>query len=130
MEKPATRAILHTVEGDDFRRRLWRRGEAMAAHNFSHLDAVRRSAGGSVDHRGGLTEILWTDCGGRNDTEGRYVLAPVIVESVNRAARNAEGLPWPDVDAVAVDGPRQHSRDAVDGLFVVIVAVRGRCQPL
>ncbi len=71
----------------------------MAPHDFGHLDSVRRSAGGRVDHRGGLAEILGTDRGGRNGTEGLHVLAAVVVESVHGAAWNAESLPRPDVAA-------------------------------
>ncbi len=108
-------------------RRLRRRGEAMPAHDVGHLDSVGRSEGGGVDHRGGLTKELGTDRGRRDGTQDPRVLAAMVVESVNRAARNAEGLPWPDVDPGAVDGPRQYALDAVDRFLVVIVAVR-RCR--
>ena len=108
-------------------RRLRRRGEAMPAHDVGHLDSVGRSEGGGVDHRGGLTKELGTDRGRRDGTQDPRVLAAMVVESVNRAARTAEGLPWPDVDPGAVDGPRQYALDAVDRFLVVIVAVR-RCR--
>ena len=49
---------------------------------------------------------------------------------MNGAPRNAERLSRPDVDGVSVDGPGQHARDAVDGLFVMVVAVRGSHQAL
>ena len=58
------------------------------------------------------------------------VLAAGVVEPVNGAPRNAQGLPWPDVNRFAVHGPGQHPLDAVDCLFVVIVTVRRRRQPL
>ncbi len=56
--------------------------------------------------------------------------AAVVVEPVNSAARNAERLPRPDVDLLAVHGPGQHAVDAVDRLLVVVVAVRRRHQAL
>ena len=43
---------------------------------------------------------------------------------MNGAARNAEGLPWPDVDRFAVVGPGRHALEAVDRLFVMIVSFR------
>jgi len=33
----------------------------------------------------------------------------VVIESVNRAARNAERLARPDCDRFAINRPRQHS---------------------
>src|SRR5579859_322629 len=110
--------------------RLLRRRQAMAPHDLGHLGSVRRATSGRVDHRGGLAEILWADRRGRDGTQGLHVLPAVVVESVNGAAWNAEGLPGPDVDPFAIDGPRQHPLDAVDGFFVVIVTVRRRRQPL
>src|SRR5919108_339260 len=78
----------------------------------------RRPAGGRVDHRGRLAEILRTDRGGRDGTEGLHVLTAVVVEPVNGAARNAEGLPWPDVNSFAVHHPGQQALDPVDRLLV------------
>ena len=49
---------------------------------------------------------------------------------MNRAARNAECLPRPDVDLFSVNSPSQHSGDAVDRLLVMVVAMRWSRQAL
>jgi hypothetical protein len=65
-------------------------------------------AGSDLDHRGRLAKILRPDRGGRDGTEGLHVLAADVVEPVNGAPRNAQGLPWPDVHPLAIHGPSQH----------------------
>ena len=80
---------------------LRRRRKAVAAHDLGHLEVVRRPAGGRIEHRGRLVKILRTDGGGRDGAEGLHVLAAGVVEPVNGAARNAEGVPRPDVDPFA-----------------------------
>ena len=95
----------------------------MAAHNFYHLYAVRRAASRRVDHLGGLSEILRANRGRRDQTERRRVLLSIVVKPVNDAARNAERLSRPDVDLLPVHGPGQHSSNAVDRLFVMVMAV-------
>ena len=102
----------------------------MTAHDLRHPGAVRRPAGRCVDHLGGVAEILWPDRGRRDQAEHLHVLAAVVVEAVNGAARNAERLSRPDVEALAVHSPGQHPFDAVDRFFVVFVAVRRRRQTL
>src|SRR4030095_14817860 len=68
--------------------------------------------------------------GGGAEAERLHVLAAVVVESVNGAARNAERLSRPDVDGCPVNSPRQHTGDPVDRLLVMVVAVRGSRQAL
>ena len=51
----------------------------------------------------------------------------MVIEPVNGAARNAECLSRPDVDWFSVDSPDQDSVDAIDRLFVMVVAMR-RCR--
>ena len=46
---------------------------------------------------------------------------------MNGAARNAECLARPDVDLPSVDSPGQDPLDAIDRLFVTVVAMR-RCR--
>src|SRR5690348_16392182 len=110
------------------RRRSWR--EAVTDHNLRHLLPVRRPAGRRVDHLGGFTKILRTNCGRRDHAEPFRVLAAVVVEPVNGAARNAERLPGLDFELFSVDRKCQHSVDDVDRLFVMVVAMRWRCQTL
>ena len=98
----------------------------MTAHDFHQFGSVRRSAGCSIDDRNGFTEEPRTDRDWRDGAQDLRILGAMVVESVNRAAWNAEGLPWPDVDPGAVDGPGQYPLDAVDRFLVVIMAV-GRC---
>src|SRR5207249_4092229 len=106
------------------------RGEARPAHDVGHLDPVRWPTGCRPHQPGNLAEILRTDRGWCDGAERLDVLAAVVVEPVNGAARNAEGLPRPDLDPFAVDGPGQHTLDAIDRFFVVIVAVRRSRQTL
>src|SRR5205085_4888540 len=94
------------------------------------LDPVRRPASCCGDQLGSLAEILGTDRGWSDGTERLRVVAAVVVEPMNGAARNAEGLARTNVHAVSVDGPGQHALDPVNGLFVVIVAVRRSRQTL
>ena len=49
---------------------------------------------------------------------------------MNGAARNAQRLPRTDVDLFPVDSPVQYSVNAIDRLFVMIVAVRRSSQAL
>src|SRR5437867_11206321 len=51
----------------------------------------------------------------------------MVIEPVNGAARNAECLSRPDVDLFSVDSPDQDSVNAIDRLFVMVVAMR-RCR--
>jgi hypothetical protein len=54
----------------------------------------------------------------------------IIIEPVNGPARNAECLPRPDFNWFSVHGPCQHSFEAVDCLFVMVVAMRRTRQAL
>jgi hypothetical protein len=83
----------------------------VTAHDFGHLDAVRRRTTG-----GGVDDLC--------------VLIAMVVEPMNGAAWNAQGLPGPDLDWCAINGLRQNCLDTVDGFFVTIVAVCRPCEPL
>ena len=67
--------------------------------------------------------MLRANRGRRDQTERRRVLLSIVVKPVNDAARNAERLSRPDVDLLPVHGPGQHSFNAVDRLFVMVMAV-------
>jgi hypothetical protein len=67
----------------------------------------------------------------RRDYAERFcVLDLIVVEPMNGSSRYAEGLARPYFDLFSVHGPRQHSVDAVDRLFVMIVTMRRRCHTL
>src|SRR4051812_43761652 len=95
----------------------------MAAHDLAHLDPVRRPACGRLEQREGLAKILRTDRRRRNHAERLRVVTPEIVEPMDRTAGDAERLSRSDGDGPPVDGPGQDSREAVDRLLVMIVAV-------
>src|SRR5271157_3357405 len=105
-------------------RRRQSRREAVATHDLHHLCAVRWTTCRRVDHLGRLAEILRTYRSWRNYTERLHVLACLVIEPMNGAARNAERLSRPDIDLFSIDSPSQHSVDAVDRLLVMVVAVR------
>ncbi len=99
----------------------------MAAHDFRHLCSVRRTTGRCVDDFGSLPEILGAYRRGRDHAKRLRVLDSVVIEPVNGASGNAKCLPRPDVNLFPVDSPGRHSVDAVDRLFIMVVAMgRGR----
>jgi|SRR5690348_3755435 len=101
------------------------RRETMAAHDVRHLCSIRRTAGRRVDHLCSFVEKLRTYRGGRDHAERLYVLDSVVIEPVSGTSRNAQCLPWPDVNLFSVHGPGQHSVDAIAGLLKLVVAMRG-----
>lgn len=106
------------------------RRETMAAHDVRHLCSIRRTAGRRVDHLCSFAEKLRTYRGGRDHAERLYVLDSVVIEPVSGTSRNAQCLPWPDVNLFSVHGLGQHSVDAIDGLLKLVVAMRGCWQAL
>src|SRR4051794_9376959 len=108
----------------------WNRCEAVTDHDLGHLRSIRWSTGRRVNHLGRLTEVLRTNRAWWDHAERFYILASVIIEPVNGAPRDAECLPRPNLDLFAVDSPGQHPGDAVDRLFIMVVAMRRRRQTL
>ena len=107
-------------------------GEAVAEHDLHHFCAIRWAAASHVDCLGHFAKILRPDGGRRDHAQHLCVLRGIVVETVHAAARDAKRLSRADVDLPAVDGPGEDAFDAVDGFFVVVVAVRGparRCAP-
>ena len=103
------------------------RRQAVTAHDLRHLRSVRRTTGCRVDHLGTLAEILRPDRSWRDHAKRLYVLHSMVIEPVNRAARNAECLSRPNLDLSSVDRPGQDSVEAIDRLFEMVVAMR-RCR--
>jgi len=95
----------------------------VATHDLRHLRPVRRTTGHRVEDLSSFAEILRTNRRWRNYAERLHVLCPVVIEAVNGAARNTECLPGLNVDLLSVDSPSQYSIDAVDRLFVMVVAM-------
>src|SRR6185437_4188347 len=105
------------------RLRRRRRRKPMTAHDLGHLGSVRWAPGGRIDDRGGLTEKVRSDGGRRDHAERLGLPISVVLEPVHGTARDAERLAGSDLDGPSVHGPRQRAFDAVDGLFVMIVAM-------
>src|SRR5829696_3630127 len=126
---PKPPAPLHHKATSDALRLSRRRSrrEAVAAHDLRHLRSVWRTTARRVDHLGRLPEILRTDRSWRDHANRLYVLHSMVIEPVNRAARNAECLSLCDVDLFSVDSPGQDSVEAIDRLLVMVVAMR-RCR--
>ena len=55
---------------------------------------------------------------------------PLLSKAVNGTARNAKCLPRSELELFAVDRPGQHSLEAINGLFVVVVTMCGSRQAL
>src|SRR5579862_2303778 len=102
----------------------------MAAHDFGHLDSVRRTSGRCVDHFSRLPKILWTYGCWRDHAERLHVPRSVILEPVDGATRNAQRLARPHVDLFSVDSPGQRAVDTVDCLLVMVVTMGWRRQAL
>jgi hypothetical protein len=73
-------------------------------------------------------------CGSRaagvNHAERLHFLGAVVIKPVDGASRNAECLARPDVNLFSVDSPGEHALDAIDGLLVMVVAMRWSRQAL
>src|SRR5690348_5309723 len=95
------------------RRRRQRRRKAMTLHDFQHLCLVGWTASRSFQQGECFAEILWADCGRRDNAERLRIRIRVVIEAMNGAARNAERFPMPDIDCSSFDGPCQGPFDAV-----------------
>ena len=139
MSRGINKVILVGNLGSDPETRYTAGGQAITSIRIATSESWKDKQTGEMQERtewhrikffGRLAEILGTDRRRRDGAERPGVLSAMVVEAVNGAARNAEGLPRPDIDPCAVNRPRQHALEAVDRLFVVIVAVRGRRETL
>jgi len=100
----------------------------VAAHDFSQLCFIWWSADCRVHHCGDLAEILRTN-GSRSDhTQDLYIPAPVVVETVNGAARDAECLSRANIDFLCAKRPARHSFNTKNGFFVMVMAMCRRIQ--
>src|SRR5215831_11703671 len=104
--------------------------EAVAEHDFGQLSSIRRPAGRRVDHVSRLAEILWTYRCWCDHAQCLRLPAAIVVKAVNSAAWNTQRLPRPDVKWFSVDRPGQHSVETVNGLLVMVVAMRWHRQAL
>src|ERR1700688_2647362 len=95
----------------------------MAVHDFRQLCSVWQSTRRCANHIGTLAEILRSERGWCDYAECLHVLAAVVIEPMNGTTRNAECLAWSDINLFSVHSPGQHAVDAVDRLFIMVVAV-------
>ena len=100
-----------------------RRREAVSSHYFGHLYAVRRPASRRLDDLCSLAEILRTDRRWSNHAECPCIVDSIVIEPMNGATRNAYCLSRSDFELFSVDRPGQHPVDAVNGFFVMVVAM-------
>src|SRR5436305_4031978 len=103
-----------------------RRREPVPAHDLAELRWIGRTAATRRQHLMDLGEVVGThDPGGRDRQELR-VLSASVLESVDGAPGDAEGIADTDLDGAAVNGPRGDTLEPVDRLLKRIVAVGGR----
>jgi hypothetical protein len=102
----------------------------MTAEDVHHFRAIGRTASGSVDYFGGLTEVGRPHNRRGYDGELFHILVAEIIEAVHRASGNAQRLPGTNLDGRAVNRPRKNSLDTIKDFFVGIVLVGRRCQLL
>src|SRR6185437_16951741 len=102
----------------------------MAAHDLHHSGAVRRAARGGFHRFGNFSKKLWADGRRRHHAEHLRILSRVVIETVNRATRDAQRLSRTYVDLLAAHGPGQYAADAIDCFLIMVVAMRWADQPL
>src|SRR5215468_12663385 len=99
------------------------RCKTVAAHNFNQAIAIWRTALSRVERGSNFTEILRTD-GSRCDyTQHLRIVGSVIVKAVNSPAPDTNCLSRANTDFPSFNRPAQNTLDAVDGLFVLVVAM-------
>jgi hypothetical protein len=106
------------------------RRETVAAHDVSQLSVIARTAASGIDDCGNLTEILRTNGSWRDYNQRLSIPASGVVETVNCATADAEDLPGADINFPSVHHPAQHTVNAINGFFVMVMAVRGYIQAL
>lgn len=67
--------------------------EAVAPHRGGEFAGIGRAAGGSLNDRGDVPEVVRTEDAGADDTKRGGVHVAVVVEAVNSAAGDADDLP-------------------------------------
>ena len=100
--------------------------EPVAAHHCSDGFEVGRPSGGGIEHCTDLTEVIGAEHARRDDRERDGVDVAGVVEAVDGAARDADGLAGADVDRSTFDRPGQDALEPVDRLLVAVVTVWSR----
>ena len=98
----------------------------MALHHLLQRREGWWSAAGGGDDLADLAEVGGSENAGGGDREELRVLAAVVGESVDHRAWDADRVPGPDFDRLAVDCVRRDALQSVDRLLERVVAVRHR----
>ena len=98
----------------------------MAAHHCSDRSRVGRAAGGGIEDRGDLAEVVGAEDAGGDDRQRLRAELADVGELVDCPAGDAEHLAGADLVRVALDRPDERALEAVDRLLVAVVAVRRR----
>jgi hypothetical protein len=79
-----------------------------------------------VDDRGDFTKVVRAEDTGSHDREYFRVDGIIVVEAVDRAARNTEHLVQTNIACSSLDRPSEYALDAVNRFLVAVMAVRDR----
>jgi hypothetical protein len=98
----------------------------VAAHHFADGGGVRWSAGRSgLEHSGDLAKVVRAEQAGGDNGEGFCRGGVEVFEAVDGSARDEDEVAGAALHCLAVDGEGQDALQAVGGLFVGVMAMRG-----
>src|SRR5215203_879833 len=95
-------------------------------HDLRDLRWVRRATGIRRQHVVDFTEVARRHNAGAGHRKELGVLSPVVVESMDRTARYAEGLTRANVERPSVDAPSRCAFKPVDRLLEGVMTMRRR----
>lgn len=97
----------------------------MAKHHFGDGLEVGRTSGTGFHEGGDLAEIFGAENAGRDDCERSRGGRVKIVEAVADSAGDEEDIAGADLGGDSVEGHGEDAFEAVDGLVISVVGVRG-----
>src|SRR5438445_6053328 len=133
------RAVLAFMETPNTRMTTFRRltprrqcsnRHPMSPEDLDHLGRVRWPSRGGIHDLAGFPKVGWTHDRRSDYRQLLRILRTKVVEAMDGAARDADGLAGPDLDGLAIDGPGHHTLDPVQRLLVSVVFVGWRGQLL
>jgi ATP-dependent RNA helicase RhlE len=103
-------------------------GEAVAVHDFAEGFGVGRASGGDLEEGGDLAEVGGAEDAGRDNGEGSGGRGGEVVEAVDDAAGDDEGVTGGGFVALGFarggpEGEGERAFEGVTGFFVGVVAV-------